>query len=74
MKGVDELEIYDKQDKGYIEVWLTHEEQEKFDRTELSKLLLVDKPPKCKIAFFLSGEGELLSNTENLLLMNLGCA
>jgi len=68
------LEIYDKQDKGYIEVWLTNEEQEMYDRRELSERLLSGvKKKRCRVAFFLSGKEDLYPNTENLLIMNLGC-
>ena len=69
------MEIYDKRKKGYIEVWLTKEEQEIYDRSELTRLLLKNvKEKKCMVMFFLSGEEELYNNTEGLLLKNLGCA
>ena len=69
------MEIYHKEDKGFIEVWLTNEEAQTYDRTELTTLLLSKaKSPKCKIVFFLSGNENLYQNTENLLLMNLGYA
>ena len=69
------MEIYDKRKKGYIEVWLTKEEQEIYDRSELTRLLLKDvKEKKCMVIFFLSGKEELYNNTEGLLLKNLGCA
>ncbi len=69
------MEIYDKRKKGYIEVWLTKEEQEMYDRSELTRLLLKDvKEKKCMVMFFLSGKEELYNNTEGLLLKNLGCA
>ncbi|HRU99926.1 MAG TPA: hypothetical protein P5092_21200 [Ruminococcus sp.] len=69
------MEIYDKRKKGYIEVWLTKEEQEIYDRSELTRLLLKDvKEKKCMVMFFLSGKEELYNNTEGLLLKNLGCA
>ncbi len=69
------MEIYDKQDSEYFEVWLTNEEQTQIDRSELTKQLLSDKADKrYKVVYFLSGAGELFSNTEGLLLMNLGCA
>ena len=71
-KGAYSLEIYKKQNKGYIEVWLTNEEQQMYDRGELVERLLsgIDEK-KCRIAFFLSGSDDLYPNTENLLLMNL---
>lgn len=69
------MEIYDKRNKGLIEVWLTNEEQEQYDCTELTHLLLKDTAPKkCKVIFFLSGKGDLCKDTENLLISNLGCA
>ena len=69
------MEIYDKRKKGYIEVWLTKGEQEMYDRSELTRLLLKDvKEKKCMVMFFLSGKEELYNNTEGLLLKNLGCA
>lgn len=73
-KGADTLEIYDKKEKGYIEVWLTNQEQQMYDRKKITENLLskVDTK-KCKVVFFLSGKGELYRNTENLLIQNLGC-
>lgn len=69
------MEIYHKEDKGYIEVWLTNEEAQIYDRTELTTLLLSEaESDKCKVVFFLSGNEDLYQNTENLLLMNLGDA
>lgn len=69
------MEIYDKRNKGFIEVWMTKEEQEQFDRSELTRLLLKDADPKrCMVVFFLSGKEDLYTATENLLLANLGCA
>ena len=75
MKGAAEMEIYDKQDKGYIEVWLTNAEQHVYDRRELTKQLLSKATAKkCKVVYFLSGSDDLLSCTERLLKNNLGCA
>ena len=69
------MEIYNKQDKGYIEVWLTNAEQQIYDRAELTKQLLSEVTvKKCKVVFFLSGKGNLFQCTENLLISNLGCA
>lgn len=69
------MEIYDKQDKGYIEVWLTNEEQELYDRRELTDMLLshYQSPNNCKVVLFLSGQEDLFQCTENLLTKNLGC-
>ena len=69
------MELYDKQKKGYIEVWLTNKEQELYDREELTKLILSKaRSSKCKVIFFLSGQGDLFKYTEDLLISNLGCA
>ena len=71
-KGADRLEIYDKRGKGYIEVWLTNEEQQMYDRAELTERLLAGvKKKKCRVAFFLSGSEDPYPLTENLLLTNL---
>jgi hypothetical protein len=74
-KGADRLEIYDKRGKGYIEVWLTNEEQEMYDHRELTNMILshYKVPKKCRVVFFLSGHGDLFQCTENLLIKNLGC-
>jgi len=69
------MEIYDKSDKRYFEVWMTNNEQLMFDRNVLARQLLSKKEDeKYKVVFFLSGEEDLYRNTEGLLLMNLGCA
>ena len=66
------LEIVDKKDKGFIQVWLTNEEQAEYDRSELTRLLLSKAGSrKCRVVYFLSGSEELYPNIENLLLMNL---
>ena len=72
-KGLVDLEIYDRQEKGFIEVWMTKEEQQKYDRKELTHLILEQKQAgkKCKVAFLLSGEDDLFDCTESLLTMNL---
>lgn len=69
------MEIHDKQDKGYIEVWLTNAEQQVYDRRSLTKQLLSEAAAKkCRVVYFLSGGDDLLSCTESLLKNNLGCA
>lgn len=69
------MEIVDKRDKGFIEVWMTNEEQQMYDCSELTHLLLNDTDQKkCKVVFFLSGNEDLCANTEKLLIANLGCA
>ena len=69
------MEIYNRQSKNYIEVWMTNEEQQLFDRKELTKFLLSRiQNIRYKVVFYLSGEGDLNSNTENLLVRNIGCA
>ena len=66
------MEIVDKQDKGYISVWLTNEEQKHYDRIQLTaKILQNVRNKKCKVIFYLSGHDDLLKNTEGLLLANL---
>ena len=67
------MEIIDKKKAGYIEVWMTNEEQAEYDRAEMTRLLLSNtNNKKCRVVFFLSGEEELFPNVEKLLLMNLG--
>ena len=69
------MEIYKRQSKNYIEGWMTNEEQQLFDRQELTDLLLSTvRNKKCKVAYFLSGKGDLYTNTENLIVRNIGCA
>ena len=69
------MEIYNRQSKNYIEVWMTREEQQLFDRQKLTDLLISTvKNKKCKVAYFLSGKGDLYTNTENLIVRNIGCA
>jgi len=66
------MEIIDKQDNGYIAVWLTNEEQQLYDRGKLTPLLLNKaESQKCKIVYFLSGSEDLCRNMEGLLLANL---
>ena len=74
-EGVDNVEIYRKESDNYISVWMTNEEQQLFDRQELTDLLLSTvKNKKCKVVYFLSGNGNLYTNTENLIVRNIGCA
>ena len=69
------MEIYNKEKDNYISVWMTREEQQLFDRQELTDLLLSTvNNKKCKVVFFLSGKGDLYTNTENLIVRNIGCA
>ena len=67
------MEIYDKRDQGFIAVWLSNAEQEQVDRAALAKQLLTEAghPRNCKVVFFLSGQENLLDQTEGLLLRNL---
>jgi hypothetical protein len=68
------LEIIDNKKAGFIEVWMTNEEQAEYDRAELTRLLISNtNNKKCRVVFFLSGKEELYPNVEKLLLMNLGC-
>lgn len=68
------MEIYNNKQNNYISVWLTKEEQQIFNREELTKLLLANKNKKCKIIFFLSGKDDLHANVESLVIRNLRCA
>ena len=55
------MEIYDKHDKDYIEVWLTNAEQQLYDRRKLTRCLLEKaNTKKCKVVYFLSGSDDLL--------------
>ena len=66
------MEIVDKQDKGYISVWLTNEEQKHYDLNRLTTRLLQNvRNKKCKVIFYLSGHDDLFRNIEGLLLANL---
>lgn len=75
VKGAYPLEINNKQEKGYIEVWLTNEEQALYDRSELTDMLIshFSAPQRCRVVFFLSGQEELYRCAEDLLVKNLGC-
>ena len=70
LTGADILEIYDKSNKGYIEVWLTNQEQQIYDRIKITEKI-VEKHKKCKVVFFLSGKDDLFRCTENLLTNNI---
>lgn len=66
------MEIIDKQDNGYIAVWLTNEEQQLYDRGKLTPLLLKKaESQKCQLVYFLSGSEDLCRNMEGLMLANL---
>ncbi len=66
------MEIYNRQKNGYIEVWLTNQEQEELDRDELTQQILSDiSSKKYKVVFFLSGQKDLYKCTENLLIGNI---
>ncbi len=67
------MEIQDRQDIGFIEVWMTHEEQAQYNRNELTQRVLENYQPgkKCKVVYFLSGDRDLEEQTEGLLCMNL---
>ncbi len=72
IQGTEQMEIEDKQDKGYIAVWLTKAEQELYDFSNITTLLLSKADsPKCKVVYFLSGNEDLCKNMEGLLLANL---
>lgn len=66
------MEIYSNLDKKYISVWLTKDEQQHYDRKQLTASLLKNiDDPKFKVVFFLSGNDDLYQNVEELLLRNL---
>ncbi len=68
------MEIVDKRNKGFIEVWMTNAEQQQYDCAELTHLLLKNADfKKCKVVFFMSGKEDLCNNTKKLLIANLGC-
>ncbi|WP_028518357.1 hypothetical protein [Ruminococcus flavefaciens] len=71
-KGADNVEIYSDQDKRFISVWLTNEEQKHCDRkAHTAQLLKYADNPKCKVVYFLSGKDDLYQCTEGSLLRNL---
>lgn len=67
------VELYDKRDQGFIEVWLTNAEQEQVDRAALAKQLLAEagRPRKCKVVYFLSSSADLTRGMSGLLRKNL---
>lgn len=69
------MEINRDKNRRFISVWMTNEEQELYDRKQLTAQLLENvDDPKCKVIFYLSGKGDLFENTEGLLLANLAKA
>ena len=66
------MDIQEHPERGYIEVWLTNEEQQTIDRKAVTKQLLANAghPKKCKVVFFLSGTDDLYERIEGLLLSN----
>ncbi len=66
------MEINRDKNRRFISVWMTNEEQDLYDRKQLTARLLKNvDDPKCKVIFYLSGKGDLFENTEGLLLANL---
>lgn len=66
------MEICQREQHGFIEVWMTNEEQQTVDRKALTAKLLEDvSNPKCKVVFFLSGDDDLEECMEDLLSLNL---
>ena len=66
------MEINRDKNRRFISVWMTNEEQELYDRKQLTARLLKNvDDPKWKVIFFLSGKGDLFENTEGVLLANL---
>ena len=66
--------IYNREPQGFIEVWMTNEEQETIDRRELTARILADAghPKKCKVVYFLSGSVDLTECMSSLLRKILG--
>lgn len=50
--------IYNREPQGFIEVWMTNEEQETIDRKELTAQILEEAghPKKCKVVFYFFGQ------------------
>lgn len=66
------MEIYNKKKYGYIEVWLTNQEQEEIDRMALTQQILSNiQSKKCRVVFFLSGKEDIYKCTENLITSNV---
>ncbi|MBR3418932.1 MAG: hypothetical protein IKG82_09620 [Oscillospiraceae bacterium] len=67
------MEIKDRREQGYIEVWLTNKEQETIDRKELTAQLLEEAghPKKFKVVYFLSGSANLTECMSSLLRKNV---
>lgn len=65
--------IYNREPQGFIEVWMTNEEQETIDRRKLTAQILADAghPKKCKVVYFLSGSDDLTECMSSLLRKNL---
>ena len=65
--------IYNREPQGFIEVWMTNEEQETIDRRELTAQILADAghPKKCKVVYLLSGSADLTECMSSLLRKNL---
>ena len=65
--------IYNREPQGFIEVWMTNEEQETIDRKELTAQILEDAghPKKCKVVYFLSGSADLTDCMSSLLRKTL---
>ena len=66
------MQICDKREKGYVEVWLSNKDQRTLNTSMLTqKIKKQINDQKCKIVFYMSGCQDLLSNTENLLINNM---
>lgn len=67
------MEIFNRAEKGFIEVWMTNEEQQTIDRKELTAQILADAghPKKCKVVYFLSGSADLTDCMSGLLRKNV---
>ena len=61
--------IYNREPQGFIEVWMTNEEQERIDRKALTAQILAEAghPKKCKVVYFLSGSADLTACMSRML-------
>ena len=68
------MEINSHVKEGYIQVWLSNNEQQKYDRKLLTDQIIEKydvKPKKYRIVFMLSGTESLYQCTENLITANV---
>lgn len=65
--------IYNREPQGFIEVWMTNEEQETTDRKAMTTQILEEAgyPKKCKVVYFLSGSADLTDCMSGLMRKNV---